>query len=346
MKAITIGSATIDIIASIDSDDIERMTLHNSTTSFLLLEPGRKIDAEGIDTWTGGGAVNAAVSLSRQGFDVHTLVKVGKDLNAEKLRERFAEENIATDLVCVDDDELTAVSVLISSHDNNAAIFTHRGANGYVTDSDIAPDKFAGADLVYVTNLSNASADRFPDVIERAKNAGAFVASNPGIRQLTNKTGPFFDSLANIDLFLCNFHEARTLIPQLVDRTGWEKHNRPQTQSDYPLMTIEGFVLTLEDYMNRVHSLGPRYVGVTNGGDGAWISDGSQIFTQPVIPAEVKGTTGAGDSFASTLAGSLAKGLALDKACALAATNASSVVSEIDAQSGLLTMDALLARLG
>ncbi|HAE02725.1 MAG TPA: carbohydrate kinase family protein, partial [Rhodospirillaceae bacterium] len=61
LKAITVGSATVDIIATVASDDIERMTLHNSTTSFLLLEPGRKVDASSVITQTGGGAVNAAV---------------------------------------------------------------------------------------------------------------------------------------------------------------------------------------------------------------------------------------------------------------------------------------------
>ena len=113
MKAITIGSATIDVIASIASDDIERMTLHNSTSSFLLLEPGRKIDAAGIVTYTGGGAVNAGVSLQRQGYSVSTLVRIGEDLNGRKLLERFAEEGIDTSLVSVDQKEMTAVSVLI-----------------------------------------------------------------------------------------------------------------------------------------------------------------------------------------------------------------------------------------
>jgi len=71
MKAITVGSATIDVIATVDDADIERMTLHNVTASFLLLEPGRKVDARSVITQTGGGAVNAAVALRRLGYAYH-----------------------------------------------------------------------------------------------------------------------------------------------------------------------------------------------------------------------------------------------------------------------------------
>ena len=42
MKVLTIGSAMIDTIAIIGSARIERMTMLNAESSFLLLEEGRK----------------------------------------------------------------------------------------------------------------------------------------------------------------------------------------------------------------------------------------------------------------------------------------------------------------
>ena len=355
MKAITVGSATIDIIASIRSEDIERMTLHNVTESFLLLEPGHKVDAESISTYIGGGAVNAAVSLARQGFDVSALVKVGNDLNAKKLMERFAEEGISSDLVRHHDQESTAVSVLISSHDRNAAIFTHRGANGFLFEDDIPVSAFEDARLVYVTNLSNDSADRFPSIVRNAKSAGAFVAVNPGIRQLTRKTEALFDNIEHIDLFQCNFDEARALIPALVSRTGWEKKDSSR-QSDQepdsiPVLEIEGFKLKIEDFAQRLHALGSDIVGITNGGDGAYISvvrDGdisnATLHVQPVYDTTVKGTVGAGDAFASTLAGCVSRGMDIASSAQFAARNAASVVAALDAQSGLMTLAELEQR--
>lgn len=335
-KAITIGSATIDIIATIADEDIERMTLHNSTSSFLLMEPGRKVDAENIVTHTGGGAINAAVSLSRQGLDVAALVKVGDDLNAEKLLERFEQENISKHLVSIHETELTAVSVMVSAHDHNAAIFTHRGANRFLAQEDISEGCFEGVDLVYITNLSKDSANRFPGIVARAKQAGAFVAINPGILQLTEKTGPLFDSLVNVDLFICNAVEARALVPQLVDRTGWERQSAPVGDTSRPALNISGFELSLEDYANRMHKLGPQYVGITDGANGAYLSNNGELIYQGVMPAKIMGTTGAGDAFASTLAGSLVRGIDQAEALQLAALNAASVVEHVDAQSGLM----------
>lgn len=340
MKAVTVGSATVDVIATVDSDDIEKMTLHNSTASFLLLEPGRKVDATSVITQTGGGAVNAAVGMSRLGLDVAALVKLGRDHNAEKVVDRLKEEKVRTDLIRTCPEEATAVSVMIASHDRNAAIFTHRGANCSMLDEDVAPQSFNGADLVYVTNLSNQSADRFPDIVARGKAAGAMVAANPGVRQLTGKTEPFFNSLPNIDLFTCNFDEARALVPALMEWTGIEK--RPGIKgTDDPVLRIEGFHLPMAAWFRRVHELGPRYVAITDGGNGAYLSDNGDVVFQKAIQAKVVGTAGAGDAFASTLAGSLVEGLPIDEAAKLAARNAASVVSHVDTQTGLLCRNAL-----
>ncbi len=42
MKVVTIGGAMVDSIALIDNRRIERMTMRNAESSFLLLEEGRK----------------------------------------------------------------------------------------------------------------------------------------------------------------------------------------------------------------------------------------------------------------------------------------------------------------
>lgn len=344
MKAITVGSATLDIIATIANDDIEQITLTNQTTSFLLMEPGRKVDAQGVTTHIGGGAINAAISLKRQGFDVMPLVKVGKDINAQKIYARLKEEGIDTTLVREHESEATAVSLLIASHDHNAAIFTHRGANGFLTDIDIIESAFDGADIVYVTNLSNASAERFPDVVMRGKKTGAFIAVNPGIRQLTTKTEPFFNSLVDVDLFICNMAEAQALVPKLVERTGWQKSDICSKDTE-PCLSIQGFRLALQNYVSRIHSLGPRYVGVTDGGKGAYLSVDGTLYFQPSLKTDVAGTTGAGDAFASTLTGALVMGDTPKRALKMATQNATSVISFVDAQTGLLSRAALMERI-
>jgi ribokinase len=175
MKALTVGSAMIDTIAIMASDSIERMSMRNAESSFLLLEEGRKTDALEVSTHCGGGAINTAVAMSRLGLDVATLVKVGRDARAETILARLMEEQVSTRWVLRDEREPTGASVLISSHDRNAGIFTFRGANTLLEPGDLRDEIFA-VDLCYISNLSNKSAECFPLLVNQPRCAAAFGA--------------------------------------------------------------------------------------------------------------------------------------------------------------------------
>ncbi len=110
-RAVTVGSAVVDIIAVVANKDIERLTLQNTAASFLLLEPGRKIEADGISIHTGGGAINTAVALRRLGYEAAPLVKIGLDLNASKVLETIATEQLGDRLVTRSNNFATGVAV-------------------------------------------------------------------------------------------------------------------------------------------------------------------------------------------------------------------------------------------
>src|SRR5262249_32412860 len=206
----TVGGAMLDTIAIIADDRIERMTMLNADTSFLLLEEGRKTEAVEISTHVGGGAVNAAVAMSRLGFDVASLVKLGRDHRAATVLAHVMREGISTRWVLRDGRAPTGAAVLISSHDRNAAIFTFRGANTLLEEADLKDDAF-GVDVVYVSSLSNESADTFPTIVSRAKAHGALVATNPRVRQLSSRGQAFQEALAKIDILAINRSEADVL---------------------------------------------------------------------------------------------------------------------------------------
>lgn len=344
MYVLTVGSATIDIIATIASKDVEQMRLTNQTASFLLIEPGSKVDADQIQTFIGGGAVNAAIGLARQGCCVSTLAMVGNDINGKRLLEQLHSEGVDTSAVLQSDSQATGVSVLIASHERDAAIFSHRGANCCLQASDIHADLFKDVDLVFISNLSNGSADQFSRLVDLAKSKDAFVSINPGIRQLTRKTDAFFDSLQNVDLLICNVREAQALAPKLVERTGWNSQETARLKHQDLVLDVEGFRLSAGDYFSKLHALGPKYVVITCGAQGAYLGVDGHQFHQPVIETSVLGTTGAGDSFASTLASALVRGEDPKRALELASHNAASVVSHLDAHTGLLSAQALAAR--
>lgn len=350
MKALTIGGATIDVIATVADREIERVTMHNATSSFLMLEEGRKVEAEQIDSFVGGGATNAAVSMARQGLHVSCLVKLGRDLEAEKVVTRLNEEGIDTDVTIRNAALPTAKSIMISSHVNNPTIFVSRGSNTLLQAEEITPDLFQGQDLVYVTGLSGESAACFPRIVELAKTAGARVAANPGIRQLTYRGQEILRTLQWVDVVTLNTVEAA----QLCVALPLESRDRLPTQGGGkpagPALLEDGLPLgerrvALNKFAELMHAHGPSTVVVTNGSEGAYICHEGSIHFCPALPAEVLGTAGAGDAFASTFAAQQALGQSAENAAMLAAINAASVVGRIDTQSGLLSTAELKKRL-
>lgn len=356
LKAVTVGSAVVDIIAIVADQDIEQLTLQNSAASFLLLEPGRKIEADSISIHTGGGAINTAVALARLGYAVTPLVKIGRDLNASKVMETLAAEGLDAGLVRRDDKLATGVAVMISAHDRNPSIFTFRGANTSLKESDIPAEAFEGASLVYVSGLSNASADCFPGIIRAAKAAGAFVATNPGIRQLSSRREAFLGVIGALDLLTLNKDEAAALLPGLIAQSG-RGHGavHPPAPRIAPAVELPPLLrrgissreadVTLSAFMTLLHALGPRYVAVTDGSKGAYVSGNGRLVYCPALPVEVAGTAGAGDAFASTLAARLSAGESIADAMIAASINAASVVEVVDTQSGLLQAAAITNRM-
>ncbi len=155
MKVLAVGGATIDTIVSIADDDIERLTLRNADAAYLLLELGRKSEAEDISVHCGGGAINAAVTMSRLGHEASVLVKLGRDFRADVIISRLAAEGISARNAVRDALLPTGASVLVSAHDRNTAVITFRGANTLLTSADLDASAFA-VDLVYVASLSDA----------------------------------------------------------------------------------------------------------------------------------------------------------------------------------------------
>lgn len=350
MKALTVGSAMIDIITIIRNEDIERVAMSNASASFLLLEQGRKIDAESISIHVGGGGINTAVALRRLGHQTTALVKIGRDLNAEKVEECLNREGVSCGLLIHTDKASTGTAVMVSSHDRNASIFTFRGANTMLTPEEVAAVDFTPYGLVYVSSLSGNSADCFPVLLDRAKAAGAFVAANPGIRQLTSRGGALLSSLSKLDLLTVNRTEAAGLTPSLAARFDLEAQATVAMPAEDcpPLLrrglSFGGFDVSLPAFVAALRALGLPQVLITDGADGAYLGDAAGLHYCPSLKVKVAGTAGAGDAFSSTFAAFLAGGATPPTALRAAAVNAASVVSRVDTQSGLLTCADLESR--
>ncbi|WP_316862689.1 carbohydrate kinase family protein [uncultured Cohaesibacter sp.] len=350
MKTATIGSAMIDIITIVADNDIERISMTNAHNSFLMLEQGRKIDALNISTHVGGGAINAAVSLARLGHEVVPNVKIGEDIESEMVRQLLRHEKLSETGLMTTDKAITGCSVIIASHDRNASIFTARGANCRVTDEDIREGIFNGAELLHIAPMSNESAEAFPMICQRGKEAGAFVVANPGERQITRRGKEFLDTARNIDLININRAEAEIMMPALLDyaKPSNMRAIKMDQATSKGLMTrgliMEHFHCSLSGFMSLLMSIGPKFVLVTDGTGGAYLGCEEGIYHCPIKKTNVRGTAGAGDGFTSTFGAMLGDGKGPEKALQMATINSSSVCEYVDTQSGLLTKEEIERR--
>ncbi len=345
MRAVTIGSATIDVITIVDPERIEQMSLVNQHKSFLWLEAGRKIPARSITTHVGGGACNTAVSFARRGgWRVSALSRLGRDLNGAAVREHLEREGVGLDRLREVEDAATGVSSIVASHDRNATIFVHRGANATIAIED-AGAGFAGVDLVHIAPLSNSSANALPDFAQMARRDGAFVSVNPGIRQLTERGEMVLQALAHVDLISINRVEAEALAPSLgIAARGHGPLPAGAPELMRRGLLFDGAEMGLSDFMEGVRARGPAYVLITDGGQGAYLAGPDGLVWRGAAPVEVGGTAGAGDAFTSTLGAALVEGAAPEEALAQAAVNAASVIGAVDTTDGLLDGDTVRAR--
>jgi ribokinase len=350
MKVLTVGGAMIDTIATIDSGRIERMTMLNADSAFLLLEEGRKTEAEEVSTHPGGGAVNAAVAMARLDLDVAVLAKLGTDARADAVLARLAQEGVSCRWAIRDGRAPTGASILISSHDRNAAVFTFRGANTLLEPQDLRDNAFA-VDVVYVGNLSNQSADCFPAIVSRAQAHDALVVANPGPRQLSARGAAFLESLADIDMLLLNQAEADLLVSSLVARFGEGGPTLALAPGEEaPALAVRGLVaggfeMGLAAYLRALNDLGPDHVVITDGARGAFVGSAAEILFAPALETKAVCTAGAGDAFGATFAAYLTLGRSAEEALRAATINSASVVGHIDTQTGLLRREDLDRRL-
>lgn len=329
----------MDTIAIIDSASIERMSLLNADASFLLLEEGRKTEALEISTHCGGGAINAAVSFARLGCRCAVLAKLGQDRRAEHLLACLDAEGISARWIARDANEPTGASVLVSSHERNAAVFTFRGANTRLSSNDLRDDAFE-CDLVYIANLSNEAASVFPSIVTKAKAAGAKVAANPGLRQLSGHGAAFRDCLREIDVLALNRQEADAVLPLIAFDTLVDGPIFGDGQKVPPLaargLRYEGRTMSLRAFFNALLRRGVGCVLLTDGRNGAFAASRHQVIYCAALDAQVAGTAGAGDAFASTFSAFIVSGRPVSQALRAATLNAAAVLGHVDTQSGLL----------
>ena len=310
MDFMAIGDTTVDEFiklreATISCDDQGQ----NCTISMPW---GDKIPYEFSELVPGvGNAANAAVAAARLGLSSGFVSNVGDDSHGQDILALFRDEHVDTAYVRINIGLPTNHDYVLM-YDAERTILVRHEEYPYAIPDGSAPPKWiylssAGRSESFHTDLAAWCAAHRETKL-------AFQPSTFEISMGAQKLAPLY---AASELVACNKEEAERIL-------GLGETEMPEL-------------------LEKMRELGPKTVLITDGPNGAYAYDGTDMLKVPMYPDPKPplDRTGAGDASTSTVVAALALGLSLREALAWGPINSMSVVQEIGAQKGLLSRDAL-----
>ncbi|MBI5405807.1 carbohydrate kinase family protein [Candidatus Kaiserbacteria bacterium] len=259
-----------------------------------------------------GNAANAAVAAARLGLSAGFVSNVGNDRFGEEILATFAKEGVDTRYI-VRHDGIPTNHHYVLWYESERTILIRHEAYPYVIPEGFAPPKW-----IYLSSVGE-NAERFHDdlIAWLLAHPETKLAFQPGTFQMKMGKEKLAALYTATEVVSCNKEEAERILG--VGETDMRA-------------LLEG-----------MRALGPKVAFITDGVNGAYAFDGSEMLKVPMYPDQVPAydRTGAGDAASSTFVVARALGKSLADALLWGPVNSMSVVKEIGAQKGLLTRAAL-----
>lgn len=309
---LAIGDIVIDVFIKLKDAHVT-CKIDNSACE-LCMRFGDKIPYESVDVLNAvGNSPNAAVSASRLGLSSALVTNIGDDVNGQDCLNQLKKENINTDYVSIEAGKKTNYHYVLWFGVERTILVKH-------TEFDFKFPNLEGKEIswIYLSSLAENSLPYHLEIAEYLKNhPETKLAFQPGTFQIKLGTEVLKDIYTHTEIFFCNLEEAQKIL------------------------SIESKdIKTLSD---GLHKLGPKIVAISDGPNGAYASDGTNVWYTPIYPdtAPAVDRTGAGDAFASTFTSAIALGKTIPEALSWGPINSMSVVQFVGAQAGLLPREKL-----
>lgn len=314
----TIGGATQDIMYYTQNGTIIKNKKNITAPELLAFEYGGKINSDDVHMTFGGGGMNSAVSFANLGFKTGILTNLGNDWFSDAIKKELKNKNLDTSNITKSGKIHSGFSFIINfGNYNEHILFTHRGANSLL---NISKQKLSRVNTkwFYIASLGgsdNLVKKNINTIFETAKNKKIKIAWNPAQTQLAFGYKFFKKYLNNTEVFCVNKSEAIDLVANYGIKTN-----------------------NIEKLIKTIHSWGTKICVITFGHLGAYAYDGKKVYYEKATRHKSINTTGAGDAFNSSfIAGLMMYKNDIKKSLKLGMIRSGSVVSNIGAQTGLLT---------
>jgi ribokinase len=306
---LSIGDIVTDDFIQLLEDQAE--VYENEKGKWLAMPFGTKIPFQGREVVDAvGNASNAAVAFARIGLKSGFVTNVGGDQYGRDMLAALAREHVDHTFVKVNPDKKSNYHFVLRYKAERTILIKHEEYD--YRWPEIRPQETPT--WVYFSSISEHAIpyhDQVSDWLD--KNPDVKLAFQPGTFQMEAGVERLKRIYQRSEVLVLNREEAVTV--------GGGNH------------------ADVHDLINKLHALGPKIVVVTDGPDGAYVSDGQNRWKMPLYPdpAPPVDRTGAGDAFASTFVAALAKGHDVEGALQLAPINSMSVCQKVGAQAGLLS---------
>lgn len=309
---LTIGGIKLDTFIVIEDANVH-CALKNRGCE-LAIRYGEKIPVKDLDTQIAGSAPNVAVGLAKMKQKTGVLSIMGKDIIYPLAKDFLTKQGVVTKYI-------KAQAGLDSGY---AAVLNYKGESTQLTSQTQAtytlPKTMPKTKWVHMSELGGNYSKLFDQLVREQKKSDLYISFNPGMVQLRERKRSLLKLIKFTHVLFLNRAEAHRLVGSRKD-------------------------IEIKTLMRKVKNMGPDYVVVTDGRNGAYAFDGEQMDYAPMFPGDRVEATGAGDAFSTGFLGALMHGKPHREALRWGSVNAASVVHEIGPTKGLLTHTEIQKRL-
>ncbi|MFD1797475.1 adenosine kinase [Paracoccus aurantiacus] len=310
---IGIGNAIIDVIASIEDDDLQSLDVEKGImqlvdrerSEYLLAQQARRGKARLVP---GGSVANTLAGIGRMGLNTAFIGRVADDeLGQAYARDTEAEGTSFVNAPVPGGNLPTSRSIIFVTPDGERSMNTYLGISANLGPDDVDDAVFDGSKWLFLEGY----------LFDKPAGKSAFLAAADACHKAGGQAG-----IALSDPFCVDRHRAdfRKLVSETLDYVIGNVH---EWESLYQTNIDEALRIAADDC---------RTVICTRSGDPAVLIRGHQRVEVPVHRVTPVDATGAGDQFAAGLIFGLASGCDLETAGRMGVMAAAEVISHVGAR--------------
>lgn len=304
MKVIGIGNALVDIMTSLENDDLlEILNLPKGSMQIVDDETIEKAieQTAGLKQTlaSGGSAANTINGLANLGVETGFIGKVGKDEMGDFFNNDMTTAGISPNLLI--GKAASGRALALVSADSERTFAVNLGAAIEMLDSDIAETTFQGYNFLHIEGYLVQNHALIEKSIKTAKEAGLKISLDLASYNVVEANLDFLKRIVNeyVDVVFANEDEAKAF-------TGKEP--------EQALVEISKMV---------------DIAVVKIGAKGSLIKSGEEVIKMGIINVNAIDTTGAGDLFAAGFIYGLTKNLTLKQCAEIGAILSGKVIEVI-----------------